>query len=254
MVGKVADGLDDLVLRLRGRNDFQQVEIAWRVEEMSAEPVLSEVVTSPLGERGDRNSGSVGTDDRARAPRRVDLLQQTALDVQPLNDRLDNPVALLDAGQVGVEAAGRDELPGVRREERIRLQSLCTFQSLLRGVRRDVKQQGRHACVGKMRGNLRAHGPRAEYGHRSKQHLFRVWWLEASMRKCPLRGLQESCANYGDRRLDSRSSRMTRTPVAILSSRPFFPYATLARVGSPDTPLPSFARPGASLLRRTPSG
>lgn len=61
--------------------------------------------------------------------------------------------------------------------------------------------------------------------------------------------------NYGTRfRLASRNSRITRTPVAILSSRPFFPYATLARVGLPETPLPSPVRPAANLSRRTPSG
>jgi hypothetical protein len=77
-------GLNDVRLRLRCRDDFQQVEIARRVEEVGAEPVLPEIVAPPFGERGDRNARRVGTDNRAGAARGINLLQQAALYVQPL--------------------------------------------------------------------------------------------------------------------------------------------------------------------------
>ena len=70
-----------------------------------------------------------------------------------------------------VEAAGRDQLPGVGREERIGLERARALQPLLGGVGRDVEQQRRNAGVGEVRGNLGAHGAGAEHGDRANMHL-----------------------------------------------------------------------------------
>ena len=77
----------------------------------------------------------------------------------------------MDPREIRVEAAGRYQLPGVRREEGIRLQRPRALQALLRRIRRHIKQESRDARVGKVRGNLRAHRPSAEYRHRSNKHL-----------------------------------------------------------------------------------
>ena len=69
-----------------------------------------------------------------------------------------------------VEAAGRDQLPCVGREERIRLQRARALEALSRGIGGDVEQQRRHAGVGEVRGDLRAHRARAEDGHRPNHH------------------------------------------------------------------------------------
>ena len=87
-----------------------------------------------------------------------------ALDVELLDDRLDNPVAVLDAREL-VEAAGRDQFPGIRREEGIRLERARALEPVPRGVGRDVEQQRGNAGVGEVRCNLRAHRPRAQDRH-----------------------------------------------------------------------------------------
>jgi hypothetical protein len=133
---------------------------------MRAEPVTPEVVAASLRERRDWNAGRVGADDRSGPPRGIDLLEQRPLDVQPLDDRLDDPVRLGDAWQTSVEAGGGDQRPGVRRKEGIRLERSCALQSLRRGFRRDVQQQGRNARVGEMGGDLRPHDTRTKYRDR----------------------------------------------------------------------------------------
>ena len=51
---------------------------------------------------------------RAGPPDGVDALEQRALDVELLDDRLDDPVGVGEAREVGVEAAGGDQR-GARR-------------------------------------------------------------------------------------------------------------------------------------------
>ncbi len=61
-----------------------------------------------------------------------------------------------------VEPAGADERLRRGREEGIRLERARPLEPLARGLRRDVEQQHRHAGVGEVRRNLRAHRARAE--------------------------------------------------------------------------------------------
>ena len=134
VIGEVRDGVDDRLLRLRRRNDLEQAQVARRVEEVRAEPVAAEIVAASLSERGDRNARRVRADDRSRPARGVDLLEQRALDVEPLDDGLDDPVASREASQAGVEAGGRDQRPRVGSEERVGLERPRALQSLRRGV------------------------------------------------------------------------------------------------------------------------
>ena len=59
MVRKMRHCVHDLRQRLRRRNHFEQTQISRRVEEVCAQPVLSEVVTAPFGERRNRNTRGV---------------------------------------------------------------------------------------------------------------------------------------------------------------------------------------------------
>ena len=59
MVGKMRHCVHDLRQGLRRRNHFEQMQISRRVEEVRAEPVLSEVVAAPFGERRNRNTRGV---------------------------------------------------------------------------------------------------------------------------------------------------------------------------------------------------
>ena len=70
-----------------------------------------------------------------------------------------------------VEAAGRDQLPRIGREERIRLQRARALEPVARGIGRDIEQQRRNAGVGEVRGDLRAHRAGAQDGHATDHHL-----------------------------------------------------------------------------------
>ena len=72
--------------------------------------------------------------------------------VQSLDHRLDNPVGIGQPCQAVIEAAGRDQLVRVRREERIRLEGPGPFQPLRGRIRRDIEEQRRDTRVGEMRG------------------------------------------------------------------------------------------------------
>ena len=159
------------LLRLGGRNDFEQAQVARRVEEMRAEPMAAEVVAATLRQSRDRNAGRVRAHDRSGAPCGVHLLEQRPLDVQPLDDRLDDPVSLGDAGETSVKASGGDQLPGVGREERIRLERACALQPLRCRLGRHVKEQRRNAGVGEMGGDLRPHDASAEHGDGTNHSL-----------------------------------------------------------------------------------
>ena len=136
VIAETRDGRDDRRIGFRGRDDLEQPQVARRVEEVRAEPVAAEVVGAAFGQRRDRNARRVRADDRSGPALLVDAREQLLLDVEPLDDRFDDPVASGDEIQVRVEAAGRDELVGVGRELRIGLELARLFESLLRLHRR----------------------------------------------------------------------------------------------------------------------
>ena len=154
--------VDDGRFGVGRRDHLEQVQIARRIEEVRAQQVPAESFRPPLGERRDRNARRVRADDRVRAPMRVDPLEQRTLDVELLDDRFDDPVTLVDSGQIVVEAAGPDQRVRRRREERIRLQRPRALQPLARRVAGDVEQERSHARVRQVRRDLRAHGAGAD--------------------------------------------------------------------------------------------
>src|SRR5687767_9530286 len=117
MVGEPGHGVDDGRLRLRRGNDLEQAQVARRIEEMRPQPVLSKIGAAPLGKCVDWYTGRVRADDRSRPPRRVDLLQQVALDVEPLDDRLENPVDVAKPRESILEPGRSHELPRIWCEE-----------------------------------------------------------------------------------------------------------------------------------------
>ena len=111
-------------------------------------------------------------DDRARAPHRVDALEQRALDVDLLDDRFDDPVGArpdvarsVSKPPVVISAAASGVKNGSGFSARAR------FSPVARDVGGQVEQQRRHAGVGEVRGDLRAHRAGAEDGDRSESRL-----------------------------------------------------------------------------------
>ena len=140
------------------------MQIARRIEEVRAEPVAPERLRSSVRDRGDWNAGRVRADDRVRAAMRLDAREQLALDLDPLDDRLEDPVGGRNLRQVVVEAAGRDEGGAVGREEGIGLQPPRALEALLRGRGGDVEQHDGNAGIGEVGGDLRPHRAGAQDG------------------------------------------------------------------------------------------
>src|SRR5688572_9962781 len=105
-VRKSRDGLDHRVIGFGRRNDLQQPQVTWWIEEVCPQPVPAEVVAAALREHPDGYAGRIRADDRSWTPGGVDPLEQRAFDVDVLDYRLDNPVAVFELCQIGVEPAG----------------------------------------------------------------------------------------------------------------------------------------------------
>jgi hypothetical protein len=146
-----------------------------------------------FGDRGDRNPGRVGADDGVGAAVLVDAGEERLFGVEALDDRLENPVGVADAGKVLVERPGADQRGDIRREERIGLHRARAAQTFGGGVARHVEQQHGQAGVGKVRGNLRAHHPGAEHRGRSDLHgrlAFRGAERAAPVARCARRAIR----------------------------------------------------------------
>src|SRR6185503_4460991 len=152
-------------------DQLEQVQVARRVEEVRAQPVLPETVGPPFGNRGDRDPRGVGADDGVGAADGFDAFHQRALGVELLDHRFDDPVGVAGGGQVLVEAARGDERDGVRREEGIGLEPLGALEPLARGLARHVEQAHAQPSVGEMRGDLRTHHAGAQHGGGVESHL-----------------------------------------------------------------------------------
>jgi hypothetical protein len=171
MVGEPGHGVDDGRRRFRRRNHLEQAQVARRIEEMRSEPVLSKVVAAALGKRADWNTGRVRADDRSRAPRRVDLLQQVALDVEPLDDRFENPVDVAKPPESILEPGRGYELPCVWCEEGVRFQRPGPLKALSCRLGRDVEQKCRDSRVGEVRGNLGAHDASTQHRNETDHRI-----------------------------------------------------------------------------------
>ena len=165
-VGELGDAADDRRIGVGGRDDLEQVQVARRIEEVRAEPVLPERVGPAFGDARERNAGGVRADDACRRAIALDAREQRLLDVEPLDDRLDDPVGGARAGEIGrrscrcVISARRvrvvkngSGLSAARASSPSRAASAVTSSS-----------SDGHAGIGQVRGDLRAHRAGAEHG------------------------------------------------------------------------------------------
>src|SRR6185503_6152910 len=85
------------------------MEIAWRIEKVDANEVLFEIVGTPFSKQVNRNAARIRSDNRAGTATLIDLLEERALDVQILDDRFDDQIAIFDLVEVVVEVANAYE-------------------------------------------------------------------------------------------------------------------------------------------------
>jgi hypothetical protein len=91
-----------------GRDQFGQVHVAGRVEEMHAAEPRSQGFRKNIGQCIDSQAGRVAGQDRVRGQVRRDLAVQVLLPVHPFGDRLDHEVASAQQRQVIVVVGRHD--------------------------------------------------------------------------------------------------------------------------------------------------
>ena len=100
-----------------------------------------------------------------------DFAQQIALDLKIFRHCLDDPIALLEPGEVVFEVADAYQLARISRSKRSRLGGLQLKQgAVAQGVPvpalgSHVQQQNGQTGVGHMRGDARTHRPGAQNGN-----------------------------------------------------------------------------------------
>ena len=133
--------------------------------------VAGKAVGQTVGQQRQRNGRGVGRDHRAILADRLDLGIEVLLDVQALDDRLDDPVAIGQLAQVILDIAGGHQLGGALRHEG----GGVGFEHLLHrafgdGVavgsvfRDDIQQQDGDAGIGHVGGDAGPHDSGADHG------------------------------------------------------------------------------------------
>ena len=168
--------------RVRGvgaGHQLEELHVARRVEEVGHQEVLAEPLAAALEHLGDAQAAGVGRDDRLAAEQLVELGEQRALDVEPLDDRLDDQIAVGDLREIVVEVAGGDERGVAHVAERGRLALLQLLEGaggdgVLRRLRaalgvgelgrHDVEEEHRDPGVGEVGGDAATHHAGAEDG------------------------------------------------------------------------------------------
>ena len=133
-IGEARDAGHHIRLGVDGRDDLEEPQISWWVEEVGADPMTTEVGRAAFAEGRNGNPRRVRADDRAGPPCGVDALEQRPLHLELFNDRFDDPVDAPDAIEIAIQPADGNQCGGVGREERIRLERAGALESRARDV------------------------------------------------------------------------------------------------------------------------
>ena len=150
-------------------DQFDQVHIARRIEEMHAAESGAQRLRNAFAEPADRQARGIAAEDRVRADEGRDLRVQVVLPVHALGDRLDHQFALAQPLEVFVVVGGLDESGQVRMTERRRVHLLQALDGAQRHpvarplAGRQIEQQHAHARIDQMGRNLRPHHPGAQH-------------------------------------------------------------------------------------------
>jgi hypothetical protein len=170
----VRKGLERVEHRGVGRrsgDQLDQMHVARGIEEVHAAEPRSQRCGQRVGQRGQREPGRIGRQNRIRRHVRRDLRVQVALPVDAFGDRLDHEVAVGEQRKVAAVVCRRDRRRQVLRaqwrglelreagnafaDDAVRVAVLC----------RQVEQNDRHIRIDQVRGDLRAHDAGAENRH-----------------------------------------------------------------------------------------
>ena len=183
VIAELGERFDHIGTRGRAGNDFNELEIARRIEKMRAGPVLLPFVGKSLGDAAHGQTGGVGGDDRSGLANFGDAREQCALDLEVFRDDFDDPVRFGAELQIVFKISRDDAVFQAARKKRGGLgfcggsqarahdaianfgtregqPALCFLGGKL--ARDDIEQRAPNAGVGDVRGNSRAHGSGAQ--------------------------------------------------------------------------------------------
>ena len=170
-IGEPVDRIDGVGAGAFAGHHLQKPEIPWRVEEMGDQEVGLEILGHALGQPGKGNGRGVGGHDRARLAGGLDFFVKGLFEVEPFDDRLDDPVAIGNQAHIVVDVAGGDQMGAqfVHQRRRVGLEQLfhrpfgdgASVVAVLGG---DIEQHHRHAGIGDLRRDPGAHDAGAENG------------------------------------------------------------------------------------------
>ncbi|GBD28788.1 hypothetical protein HRbin31_00809 [bacterium HR31] len=174
---------DDPWVGVGQRDQFQQPQVAGRVEEVGTEEVPAKSFGTAVGDLPHGQTRGVGAHHHAGSPEPLQPFQESLFDLEVLHHRLDDPVAVRDPVQVVLQVPYGHQLGPLRSRERRGPHLQGPFQAgpaetvadfrvaqgelpapLLVGQLRghDVQEQDGHAGVGQQRSQLAPHGPGSE--------------------------------------------------------------------------------------------
>ena len=104
-----------------GANQFHQMHIARRIEEVHAEKVRAKIFRASFGKLLEWNTAGVRSNDRAGPALLLDLLVQAAFDFEVLDDCFDDQIAIFQLRQVVFKVSYADERSEIGSEEGRRL-------------------------------------------------------------------------------------------------------------------------------------
>ena len=141
------------------------MQVARRIEEVSAEEATPGFTGPTFGDGPQRDAAGVGGKDSVGGGEFKYSRPKRALDFEALGDGLNDPVAGSQSGQVVIEVAYGDQRRSLGGIERGGLAFDGRIQTALgRGVG-EVQQEYRDLRIGKVSGDSRAHGTGAENGY-----------------------------------------------------------------------------------------
>ena len=168
--------LDDLGPRVRPAHQLEQPHEPHRVEEMGNAEVAPHGGRHAFGQQRERQSGRVGRDDGTGPASSIERIVEIALDVDALDDRLHDPVAVAHAIQMVLDVPDRNARAVVRMHERrrvVRAHALERSSGDCISVPRrtgDIEQLDLDAGIGEMAGDARTHRSGTDHCNSSKRH------------------------------------------------------------------------------------
>src|SRR5690349_18061604 len=91
-----------------GWNDFHQAQVAWRIKKMRSAEMPVEIFTAAFSHQVDRNTGSIGRNQRTRLTVFFHFREDRLFYVEALHHYFDNPVLPGNVFHVVGKVAGPD--------------------------------------------------------------------------------------------------------------------------------------------------